>query len=258
MPGFGSKLMLKRLALGFTFRDVAKMSGLKQKQLRALEDEELMRFRDQEQIAGLLTTYAATLGLNKAEIIKDLELVWSDSSSAKNYMQQKYNKSKNSKFFGDNPFIGYGIAVGAAALLLSVGGYFYWNNITGDQSPLQEQTSISADDSSEQASVDTQTPLDSAEDLTGSSDPVDQSVGPVPQGESAVEGDNVTVSENPETNDSAALVAVNDSSADLPRASGTSYLLWVGLLTFLTGLLLFGLPAAFRERKVYADIGVFA
>ncbi len=258
MPGFGSKLMLKRLALGFSLRDAAKMSGLKQKQLRALEDEDLLRFRDKDHIAELLITYAATLDLNKVDMQKELELVWSDSSTAKNYMQQKYNKSKEGKRFGDNPLIGYSIAVGAAVLLLSVGGYLYWNNIAGGQGPVQNQHSVVADDSHESVSSDAQTPLDKAEELLGSAEQAEQPTGPVLQDENAVEGNNNgAVSEVPETIDLTEPVAVGEGSADLPRASGTSYLMWVGMLTFLTGLLLFGLPAAANGRKTVTEIGVF-
>ena len=243
MPGFGSKLMLKRLALGFSLRDAAKMSGLKQKQLRALEDEDLLCFRDKGQISEMLMTYAATLDLNKAEILKELELVWSDSNTAKNYMQQKYNKSKEGKLFGNNPLVGYSIAVGAAVLLLSVGGYFYWNNIAGGLGPDQNQYSVIENDNREEVSTDA---------------PADLSTGPAVQIDNTEEdNNNGASSEVPETIDYAEPVAAGEGSADLPRASGTSYLLWVGLLTFLTGLFLFSLPAASHGRKVVAEIGVF-
>ncbi len=253
MPGFGSKLMLKRLALGLSLRDAAKMSGLKQKQLRALEDEDLLRFRDKDHIAERLITYAATLDLNKAEMQKELELVWSDSNTAKNYMQQKYNKSNEGNHFGGNPLVGYSIAVGAAVLLLSAGGYFYWNFFAGGQSPSQDQYGVAAVDSYETTSNDSQAALDGVEDA----EQTEQTAGPVLQDENAVEGNNDAVSEVPETTDLTELVAVGEGSADLPRASGTSYLMWVGLLTFLTGLLLFGLPAAANGRKAVAEIGLF-
>ncbi len=260
MPGFGSKLMLKRLAMGFSLRDAAKMSGLKQKQLRALEDEDLLRFRDKDQIEELLKTYAATLDLNKAEIQKDLELVWSDSSTAKNYMQQEYNKTKKDNLFGDSPLVGYSIAVGAAVLLLSVGGYFYWSNIVGSQGSSSDLYSTAAGDSREQTSDNTQTPLDSAElvnDLSGSAEQAEQSTEPVLPDDTTAINNNGAASEAQETFESTEPVALGDSSADLPRASGTSFLLWVGLLTFLTGLLLFGLPASVKRRKTVAEIGVF-
>jgi cytoskeletal protein RodZ len=258
VPGFGSKLMLKRLALGFSLRDAAKMSGLKQKQLRALEDEDLLRFRDKDHISEMLITYAAVLDLNKAEILKELELIWSDSSTAKNYMQQKYNKSKEGKRFGDNPLVFYSIAVGAAALLLSVGGYFYWNNFVGGQSPVQNQYSVTAGDTQESASADAQTPLDDAEERSGSAEQAEQSTGAVLQDENAVDTNtNDAVSDAPETTDFAEPAAVGEGSADLPRASGTRYLLWVGMLTFFTGLLLFGIPAAANGRNTVAEIGLF-
>ena len=257
MPGFGSKLMLKRLAMGYSLRDASRMSGLNQKQLRALEDEDLLRFRDKDHISEKLITYAAALDISKAEIQKDLELVWSDSNAAKNYMQQKYNKSRKGKHFGDNPLVGYGLAVGAAVLLLSFGGYFYWNNVAGGQGPAQNQYSAAAVDSYETASADAQTSLDNAEDLSGSAEQAEQSTGPVLQNENAAEGNDGVVSEVPETIDSTEFAAIGEGSADLPRASGTRYLLWVGLLTFLTGLLLFGLPASTNGRKTVAEIGVF-
>jgi cytoskeletal protein RodZ len=253
VPGFGSKLMLKRLALGFSLRDAAKISGLKQKELRALEDEDLLRFRDKDQIAELLIIYAATLDLNKTEIKKDLELVWSDASTAKNYMQQEYNNSKKVNIFGSNPLIGYGIAVGAAVLLLSVGGYFYFNNIAGGQGPLQEQFGLVTNDGHEPVPAATQT----QPDLSGSNEQAEHSTIPVSQDESAAESNNSGVLEVTEPIEPAEHVAAGESSDGLPRASGSSYILWVGLLTFLTGLLLFGLPSPARKRKVTADIGVF-
>jgi cytoskeletal protein RodZ len=256
VPGFGSKLMLKRLAMGFSLRDVSNMSGLKQKQLRALEDEDLLRFRDKDQVADLLKAYAATLDLDEAEIQKDLDFVWSDSSTAKNYMQQEYNKSNKGKFFGENPLVGYGIAVGAAVLLLSVGGYFYWNNITGSQDPLQGQYSIASDDSVGLSSADAETPLDNVEELTGAAEQADHSTGAVLQEENTAEGDSA-VSEAQATIEPTESVDVGEGSTDLPRASGTSYLLWVGLLTFLTGLFLFSFPAVTTNgRKTVVEIGV--
>lgn len=242
MPGFGSKLMLKRLSKGYSIKDAAKESGLKQKQIKSLEAEEILRFGDKEEIAGLLKKYAVAMGLDESELLRDLDFIWSDSSTAKAYMQQKYKKQGGGKLFGENPALGYGAAVAALVLFLSVGGYFYWNGFSGRDdsrnlysSPPEAGLEAKSSEQMGNGPGDEETPAEDESVLTANNGQ-----------ESEEPGLADTVSEN-----TAAVEEVpeppaqgGEESVSLPRSGGFSYMLWIGLLTFCTGLVLFLTPVS--------------
>lgn len=135
MPGLGSKLRIKRLAMGLSPRDAARQAGIKQKYIWALEDEEILKFSDKTMVADSVKAYATALGLDQAELLSDFEKLWSDAGTAKLYMQQKYNRKGLFAALSENKTLGYGIAAAAAAILIFFGGYLAWGNFINQGGP---------------------------------------------------------------------------------------------------------------------------
>ncbi len=135
MPGLGNKLRIKRLAMGLSPRDAAKMAGIKQKYVWALEEEEILKFPDRDAVLESVKAYSGALGLEQAEMLGEFEKLWSDAGTAKIYMQQKYNRKGVFAIIGDNKSLGYGAAALAAVMVLSLGGYMVWGNYFGPGEP---------------------------------------------------------------------------------------------------------------------------
>lgn len=135
MPGLGNKLRIKRLAMGLSPRDAAKMAGIKQKYVWALEEEEILKFPDRDAVLESVKAYSGALGLEQAEMLDEFEKLWSDAGTAKIYMQQKYNRKGVFAIIGDNKSLGYGAAALAAVMVLSLGGYMVWGNYFGPGEP---------------------------------------------------------------------------------------------------------------------------
>ncbi len=130
MPFLGEKLRYKRMAIGLSLKEAAKQSGIKRKYVEALEQEDVLSFRDKKTVIDNLEKYAAVLNLNRDEIMEEFEYLWSDSSTAKAYLQKRYSRGGKNLFSGDRKMIAYGAAVLSAALFLSIGGYLVWGSLS--------------------------------------------------------------------------------------------------------------------------------
>jgi len=278
VPGFGNKLMLKRLAKGLSMKEAARESGLKQRDIRALEEEEILRFKDKDQIAESLTRYGKALGMNRIELLTELDALWSDSSTAKAYLQQKYNRPGWRLFLQDNPLVAYGAVVAVAVMALTVGGYLYWSGIdqpggaagltaaplAGDETVTnpEREHSFSEPLHSEQnqdellvAGIENNSAV---EDILNG-----DSTGQAEEKSGAAEPDRVfeenTVLNGEDQDQPAQPVeleaelaentAENYQEMSLPRSGGNAFLLWTGTLTFITGLVLLLLPLHIKEQK---------
>lgn len=138
MPFMGEKLRYKRMSLGLTVKAAAKKSKTKKSHLEALEKEDVLVFKDKQTIIEILEKYTAALNLDREEIMEEFEHLWSDSSTAKAYLQKKYKRDSRGIFYGDRRMIAYGAAAIFAALFLSVGGFMIWGvfGLNGDNSEL--------------------------------------------------------------------------------------------------------------------------
>lgn len=160
MPFMGEKLRYKRMSQGLTIKEVAKKSKTKKRHLEALEKEDVLIFKDKQTIIEILKKYAAVLELDQEEIMEEFEHLWSDSSTAKAYLQKKYKRGSRTVFCGDKRMIAYGAAAVFAALFLSVGGFMIWGGLglNGDNSELLTySTEIAEDQESSFAEKDLQT-----------------------------------------------------------------------------------------------------
>ncbi len=252
MSGFGNKLMLKRLAMSLSIKDAARKSGLKQKQIKALEDEDILRFKEKSQADEVLKTYAAALGLDQTEIANDFNLAWSDSSTAKAYMQKQYKKDKFNIFAG-NQALKYGLLLAGLVVLVGAGGYYYWSGLDNEQHPagtaLPGPTEIN---SIETSSPDSETPADMGieNDVAGQlpSDGVN-----VDEDHSAIEAfaeaEEEDISPEIESDDDI-LSAADNQDIVLPRSAGNLYLAWIGVLTLVTGLILIALTYLLNGRDL--------
>ncbi len=137
MAGFGDKLRYKRMGMGLTVKEASKKAKIKQKHLNALEEENVLIFRDKETIIALIKKYAPVLGLDQEEMLADFNALWTDARTAKAYLQQTYKKSRGLGISFEKVPV-YGAVVLAAALFLLVGGYLAWDYIT-DPSRLGEE-----------------------------------------------------------------------------------------------------------------------
>jgi len=258
LSGFGNKLMLKRLAMSLSIREVARKSGLKQKQIKALEDEDVLRFKDKKQADEAIKAYAAALGLNQAEIVSDLNLVWSDSSTAKAYMQQKYKQEKSNIFTG-NQAVKYGLLLAGLVVLIGAGGYYYWFGFDNRQHAADASVP-------EQGGVDLlEADLPEIEVSTGAGMEVEPaSVNQEPEtGDNTEEEDLLTeaaegveeegIAPEIETDESDSAPVV-DQEIVLPRSAGNLFLIWAGALTVITGLLLITLTLFIKDRNYYRAV----
>ncbi len=126
MPFMGEKLRYKRMSQGLTIKAASKKSKTKKRHLEALEKEDVLVFKDKQTIIEILEKYTAALNLDREEILEEFEHLWSDSSTAKAYLQKKYKRNSRGIFCGDRRMIAYGAAAVFAALFLSVGGFMIW------------------------------------------------------------------------------------------------------------------------------------
>ncbi len=291
MPGIGNKLRVKRLSLGLSLRDASKKTRIKQKELEALEEEEVLRFKDKETAVEHVKTYAGFLDLDHTEILSDFENLWSDSSTANAYMQQQHDRENKFSALKDNKLMGYGAVVAAVALFLSVGGYLFWNNFFATEEP-EEYYATSAEEvaseesavgeaveeevvaeevdqpvADEQNSNDLEDEAVLQEEHTNNEEEVNDYVA------SAVDDENADQA-NENANDDREELALEEeeeeeqeqeqeqeeeqiASADdngLPQTDGFAYFLWFGILTFIVGLALF-LPALlFKKNHDYDPV----
>jgi transcriptional regulator with XRE-family HTH domain len=145
LPGFGNKLKYKRLAMGLSLKDAARKVKVNHKQLKALEEEEILSFAGKDRAADLLIKCASAFGLNQAELLSDLDLLWSDANTAKAYLQQRFQKQHRGRFFKDRRPAVYGAVAAAAVLFLSAGGYLCWIGAAGGGGTFVDLLASSAD-----------------------------------------------------------------------------------------------------------------
>ena len=258
MPGFGSKLRIKRLALGLSLRDASKKAQVKQKYILALEEEEILRFKEKEKVIELVNTYAPAIGLDRTELLNDFENLWSDSSTAKIYMQQKYNKQSRLNYFRDQKMAGYGVVLCVVVLLISAGGYFYWTGFSanGDQEGLYAAV-IKEPGVSEGEKKPGRPPAGDAgqekPEKAGCSDQdnnvaVLDETAAMPDLLAAASGDNAGPEDNRENGEAAGDPDEAGDGGSLPRTAGAAFMVWAGALTFITGLILMMVFMIFRSR----------
>lgn len=187
MPGLGNKLRIKRLAMGLSPRDAAKMAGIRQKYVWALEEEEILKFPDRDAVLESVKAYSVALGLEQAEMVDEFEKLWSDAGTAKIYMQQKYNRKGFFAIIGDNKALGYGAAALVVVLVLSLGGYMVWDNYFGPGEPedlfiatpeesvvvsVEEAGVIEEGNNNSEAGLQTDTEIEDEEEATAEEVPV--------------------------------------------------------------------------------------
>ena len=266
MPGLGSKLRIKRLALGLSLKDVSRKTRIKQKELEALEEEDVLRFKNKEIALDHIKTYSAALGLDRSEILTDFESLWSDSSTAKAYMQQQHKRENRFAAFREQKLIGYGAAVAAVAIFLSVGGYLFWNSIYAPGDP-DQYYATSADDVATEEVATEELEVNDVEDV------------PAAQEGPSYDNDQEEIDFLADAEDDEVFDATNDLDEDLseetafdeeveeeeqqvpehveeglPQTGGLAYLIWFGLLTFIIGLALF-LPALLFKKDYDPVLG---
>lgn len=235
MPGLGNKLRIKRLAMGLSPRDAAKMSGIKQKYVWALEEEDVLKFPDKDAVVESIEAYSSALGLEIAEMTGEFEKLWSDAGTAKMYMQQKYNRKGFFAIFGENKTLGYGAIALAAVLFLSLGGYMVWGNFFAPDEP--EDYIIATPDEAEleeveEVVVSEESNEDPAAGLSpgmGTEDGEEEE----PQAEVAAQG------EIEDINASADDAALNESPEYTPMTGGYALSYSLSMFSFLTGFALF-------------------
>ena len=267
MPGLGSKLRIKRLALGLSLKDVSRKTKIKQKELDALEEEEVLKLKDKETALEHVKAYSVILGLDRAELLADFEKLWSDSSTANAYMQQQHMRENRFAAFREHKLLSYGAVVAVFAILLSVGGYMFWNNFFDSGDP-QEYYATSANEvGSEDSAVD-ELETNDAEDVPvlqeETADDDQDDIGFVADAEADEAGNRVNendddenVPEEPVLDEDVEEEDEQDSvytEEGLPQTGGLAYMIWFGLLTFIIGLALF-LPALWFKKDYDPVLG---
>lgn len=255
MPGLGSKLRIKRLALGLSLKDASRKTRIKQKELDALEEEEMLKFRDKETALDHVKTYSAALGIDRSEILADFENLWSDSSTAKAYMQQQHKRESRFAAFRDNKLLSYGTAVAVTAIILSVGGYMFWNNFFDSDEPDHYYATSAGEVNSEETAVE-EPEVNDVEDM------------PVTQEETSYDNDQEEVDYLTDPEEDEVIDRENEFEEDdpeeplqnevadegLPQTGGLAYMIWFGILTFIVGLALF-LPALLFKKEYDPVLG---
>jgi len=267
LPGLGSKLRIKRLALGLSLKDASRKTRIKQKELDALEEEEVLKFKDKETALDQVKTYSAVLGLDRSEILADFESLWSDSNTAKAYMQQQHKRENRFAAFREQKLLGYGAAVAAAAILLSVGGFMFWNVFYDSGDPEQYYATSAGESSAEEAIVEEPEKNDAEgipvneeepsynnndrEEVDFLADADNDEVLDTINGFDEDAPEETAVDENADEEEHQAPVPGDEG---LPRTGGLAYLIWFGLLTFIVGLALF-LPALLFKKDFDPVLG---
>lgn len=251
MPGLGSKLRIKRLALGLSLKDVSRKTRIKQKELEALEEEEILKFKDKESALDHVKTYSAALGLDRSEILTDFEYLWSDSTTVNAYMQQQHKRENRFAAFREQKLLGYGAAVAAVAIFLSVGGYVFWNNFHDSRGPEQYHATSAGEVTSEETAV-ADPEVSNVEDVSAAQEEPSNNNDQEEISFLADVEDDEVVDKTNELDEDVSEEPVFDEEAEeeeqqvpgygeegLPQTGGLAYLIWFGLLTFIIGLALF-------------------
>lgn len=252
MPFLGEKLRHKRMAMGFSLKEAAKKSGLKRKQAEALEREDVLSFRDKNAVIESLTRYASTLDLGRGEIIDEFEYLWSDSSTAKAYLQRSYGKSGRGIFGTDRKLVDYGVAAVLAALFLSAGGYMIWGSFGEHDvpdgliaSPVEEsekQDAVKKEmegpfidrENNEVEQVAGEQDKTDPEDITRETDPV-----LVSQNNSEKKSEQDKEPEvEPEPDKEQVIADLEEEGESVPRTGGNINLLLTGFSFIVSGLML--------------------
>ncbi len=273
MARFGTKLRIKRLAMGLSLKEVSKKTKIKQKHLMDLEEEDILRFSDKEKIIELTRVYAAMLNLDCTELLSDFEKLWSDSGTANMYMQNKHNNRRRFNIFGSHKLAAPAAVVAVLMLILLSGSYLYWNNTghpggeegfytaavgeTGSTVPGSDPVLPAGQDQPEE-----KTPLNGAiEQDDGLTAPVEAEGalnGLIETGDDEnLNGANENGQGSDEPNgdaedgpDKGLLSATADDG--LPRTSGIASMFRSGILAILSGLVLF--TAALLCRNSYDSV----
>ncbi len=281
MAGFGSKLMIKRLASGLSLKEISKQTKIKQKHLVDLEEEGILKFSGKEELAEYIKSYADVLGMDHSELLSDLDKVWSDSSTANMYMHENQEQKSGLGLFGEQKLLGYGVAVGVIILLFSVGGYLFWNNffttaeqedtyVSAAEETTEDEAEIESTETDYEFNDDQVEVMDEAENGEDLEEQVESGqdevlVAGVTEAEQ-VEDDEAEIEEaNADNEEIYAYAEQDDNEAagtepeevifvaaldddDLPTTGGLTYLIWSAILTFIAGLALIISALMFRSK----------
>lgn len=124
MKGFADSLISERTAQGLSVKEAAKKSGLKVKTIKALEEEDMLKFKNKEEALLALKAYGTALGLEEAALLFSFNRQWSDVSAAKTFMQQKHREEKS--FFAGGRAARLALVLGALVVFAGAGGYYFW------------------------------------------------------------------------------------------------------------------------------------
>lgn len=264
MSGFGERFKQKRLEQGLSEKAAAKRAGIKISILRDLEEENILNFKNRDSASDLAASYGVSLGLNEDVLRRDIENLWSDSSTAKAYLQQSYDRKSMLSINKNNKkwlWVGMG---SLAATVLLIGG-FYYGGIIGDQdvselpisAPEEEVASEKAPEIDQETAVEepgTAQDNGTKQDVDHEGVDAEESDGiaqesvaaddaqpePVSGSENEAEpvdesvADQVVVAdeEDEEINDNA-----SETEVRLPRTGGSCHLFYLGLFLIWTGAL---------------------
>ncbi len=256
MAAFGYKLRHKRMAMGLSLKDAAKQAKIKQKYLKALEDEDVLKFSDKAKIIVLIRQYAYVLNLDEKEVLNDFNILWSDSSTAKAYLQQSFSKNKKG-VLGERKVFAYGSVALAALLFLSVGSYLVWSNLFDQDDPrdmylssAEEETDIEENGTTEHDSHDEmeeniyashdEEPDEpgeaKAEEGIRDEEGIDEEV--IKDEEVEVEADEEKKEEKEENETKETTASYEQAGSPVPRTDGDKHLIYTGGYFIIAGLLL--------------------
>ncbi|GEM_PF-4627211 len=246
MASFGDKLRYKRMGMGLSLKEASKKAKIKQKHLKALEEENLLIFSDKESIIELIKKYAPVVGIDQVELIDDFNVLWTDSRMAKAYLQQSFNKQKTYNL-GLERIPVYGTIILAAALFLSVGGFLVWEYVI-DFSPLGEERAHQTEAGPEtlpekefMLGEDHTLKEEAKRDLSAKSDPgekeyIEGSKQFAERTSEELAEENKEKAEKKEVEDDTYLL--EEEGAPVPRTGGNYNLFYTGLSFLIGGLLL--------------------
>lgn len=217
LPDFGRKLMIKRLSMGFSPGEAAKKAGLRAKDIRALEEEDLLNFPDKKTALEKAGLYASLINYNRQELLNEVANLWSDSSTAKAYLKKKYDRKDPLAFLLTHKAAA---TVAAVVLLLALGSIVYMS------SDRQETGST-------EPSV-VSTPLEVSE--SPSTEQGIASIEQEPRAEATTEKDDAVQSEQMQREEP--LITAETETAGTPQTGGVGSWVWLGLFFVSAGLLL--------------------
>lgn len=251
MSGFGNKLIARRASAGLTLKEAANKSGLKLKQVKALEEENFMLFKNKAEAASALQALGTALGLQQAAFKQDFDQAWQDAGAAKAFIVQK-SRPRGFSFAGSRA-ARYAVLAASLVLLTSAGSYYFWAGAKSRQQvaikPVLEQGSAGAFQAAAPLEADVPGPQAQAEEQSGALESLpavaqnlteaEATTEPALQEEEAVPAENAGPAKD---------AATENQPTALPRSGGTLTLVWSGALALACGLAFWAFNFYTEER----------